>query len=110
MKDRDQCKVEFRTEKSFDNERRVYYRIVPSELPLLQRWFHNDWELLYHRYKYIDLIKEHYDPKEYIQEVLPLTTYGDVRRYLEETDKIIRKQRIEKLKNGDIWPDELDKV
>jgi hypothetical protein len=107
---RNQCKVEFRTEKYFDNKRRVYYRIVPSELPFWKRWFHNDWEPLYHRYEYIDSIKEHYDPKEYAQEVLPLTTYGDVRRYLEETDKIVRKQRIEKLKNGDIWPDELDKV
>jgi len=108
MNNRDQCKVEFKTENTYRRERCVYYRIVPSELPLLQRLFCNPWTTLYHaNSRYSTSVSESYTSREYVQEVLQLKTYGDVRRYLENADKIVRKAKVEQLEKGEIWPDEL---
>lgn len=111
MKYKDEYKVEFRTE-SYDyggkKERYVYYRIVPSELPLLRRWFSNPWMSMYRPYKWVADFDYRYEVKEYMDEILPLKTYGDVRRYLEAAKSTVRKRKLEQVANGEIWPDEVD--
>jgi hypothetical protein len=104
---KDEYKVQFMTREYYDDKRHVFWRIEPSELPLLQRLFRNPWRQLYRAYSYIDDYDYCYDAKEYMKEVTPLKTYGDVRKYMESAHIMIRKRRLQKIEKGEMWPDEL---
>ena len=89
--------------------RRVYYRAVPSELPLLKRIFCG-WmsypmfqcgksDKSYHLYEAFNLDEFHELSEK-------LKTWGDVCDYLEEQKRLAREKHDKLLKNGAIWPDE----
>lgn len=110
MKYKDEYKVEFKTvpvEYVAGSRRYIYYRIVPYQLSLLQRWFSNPWQQLYKPLAFVDAFSFEYSPKEYQDEVVPLKTYGDVRKYLVEARLAIKKRRAEKIEKCEIWPDEI---
>ena len=108
MKYKDEYKIEFELRKgAFDDQRYVFFRIVPSELPLLQRWFGNPWIQLYRDYKYVTAFKYTYDAKEYQEEVVPLKTYGDARRYINDARMRVRKKKLKEVERGERWPDEV---
>lgn len=108
-------KVEFKTAsllKLRRDNRKIYYRIVPSELGFFKRIFCNPWRQLYHAFTYVKGANIFYTVKEYNEEIKPLKTFGDVCDYLKEQNLIIEKtseklykEHLEAVANGEEWPD-----
>lgn len=92
--------------------RTVYYRIVPSELPLLQRLFFNQTKQVYHSYTHREGVCYLFDKKEYYELARKVKTYGDMCDYLAEEqvkiDKLnaLRREELKKLISEEKeWPD-----
>jgi len=104
----DDKKVQIRME-GIGDYRKVLYRVLPSELSLWNRWFHNEWHYLYHCYSFeCDLTRDDlYSVEEYIKEgISNLKTLGDVRAYLAKCDTTLKKRRFKLIEEGKLWPDE----
>ena len=100
-------------DRPYSDYRAVFYRVVPSELPLFKRWFCNPWRQFYHGLKLFSGTFDRYDKDRYYNEVAVLKTWGDVCDYLKEQDEIIgrsgkewEKERAKRIKNHEMWPDE----
>ena len=92
--------------------RKVYYRIVPSELPLLQRLFFNQTKQVYHSYTYTDGVSHFFNKKEYYELTRKVKTYGDMCDYLAKErvkiDKLnaLKRKELERLiAEEKEWPD-----
>lgn len=63
--------------------REVFYRILPSELPLLKRIFcRNPWRKFYYAMSATPTLGFYFDAKEYNTILKKLTTFGEVLDYL----------------------------
>lgn len=106
MKSKRDYKVEYKTEYVSTDLRWVYYRVVPSELPLLKRIFRNPWKRMFHPHSGgWPGFKMVYRPQEFLNEVSPLKTLGEVEDYLSRNRAEIESIREEGIRNGTIWPD-----
>lgn len=105
MKYLDNWKIEFASEKAFDDEYRyVYYRIDPSELNLFQRWFSNPWLKTYYHYAWgAGGLGDLWTPKRFMMELKPMTTYGEIRKYLEKQQAVNDKNEADRRARGEIW-------
>lgn len=104
----DDKKVQIRME-SMGDYRKILYRVLPSELSLWNRWFHNEWHYLYHCWmSEWDLTRDDlYSLDEYIKEgISNLKTLGDVRAYLAKCDTTLKKRKFKLIELGKMWPDE----
>lgn len=108
-------KVEIKLDNNpYANYREVYYRIAPSDIPPIRRWFCNPWKKFYHGLTLFSGAFYLYDIDRYYTEIANrIKTWGDVCDYLKNQDEIIEKSKREwreihdeKLKNHEIWPDE----
>ena len=99
-------KVQFEFDSNTSSEhRRIWWRVVPTELPLLKRWFSNDWNELYHAYKWVGGTDKLYSIDEYYKDVAPMKTVGDVLEYLNKQDVILQERHEKRIKAHEIWPD-----
>lgn len=87
--------------------REVFYRILPSELPLHKRIFcRNPWYKFYYAMLTQPTFGYYYNAKDYHTILRKLTTFGDVMDYLnKEKEKQIKRYN-RALENGKIWGDE----
>lgn len=83
-------KVEFSSEEltSPYKNRYLFYRIVPSELPLINRIFCNEWHKLYHSYSCINGRDFLFDVNEYYELIKPLKTLGEVKNFLRKQEQL----------------------
>lgn len=86
--------------------RRIWWRVLPSELPILKRWFFNQWNEMFHAYKYIGGRSESFTKDEYYNVIRPMKTVGEVLDYLRKQKVIIEERHDRKLNKHEIWPDE----
>lgn len=85
--------------------RRIWWRVKPSELPLLKRLFLNEWNELYHAYKWAGGTDKIYSIDEYYEDIAPMKTVGDVLEYLNKQDVIVQERHEIQIKKHEIWPD-----
>lgn len=83
--------------------RYYYYKIVPSELPLFQRWFKNPWHRI--NLACLDDWNPNISIKDYKEYIAPLRTYGDVRRLRENEWSKIKATRKRYEEHNIRWPD-----
>lgn len=82
--------------------RQVYYRIQPSELPLITRIFRNPWHPF--RRAVNGTWDCYYSAEIYNKCISKIKTLGDVRKYFEEEYTIFRKYT--ECYGDQLWPDE----
>jgi len=89
-------------------KRYVYFRIYPKDLSLFKRLFHNPWRQMFHAFNFLSGKNLLFSPKEYMNEIKPLQTLGDVRDYLTKQKNIINSRYVEEVNKGERWEDECD--
>lgn len=100
-------KVQYMLDSSTSSDyRRVWWRVLPSELPLLKRWFCNGWNEMFHAYSYFSGTSQFFSRKNYYEEIRPMNTVGEVLDYLRKQKVIIEDRHDRRLNNHEIWPDE----
>lgn len=99
-------KVEFQFDSNTSSDyRRIWWRVKPSELPLLKRLFSNEWNKLYRAYKWVGGTSYLYSIDDYYKDIAPMKTVGDVLEYLTKQDVIIQERHEKSIKEHEIWPD-----
>ena len=107
-------KVEFKTEKISPriDSRRIFYRIIPSELSWWKRKYCNSWAPMYHTTKFVGGTVNIFELQDYQDLIFPLKTYGEVIDFLAEqkeaADKLeaeLEAYRKERIARGEEWPD-----
>lgn len=90
-----------------DGYRYVYYRPLPSGLPLFQRWFMtNGWHSMYYQSKRFPSKRCYlFNKHEFYSIKKQLKTVGDVEKYLADEDAKMREYKNEKIANEEFWPD-----
>ena len=91
---------------SYKDLRKIYYRILPSELTWWQRLFCNKWQPFFHGYESVHGVGQFFDRHRYCKQIKPLQTYGDVDKYLREQATLIKTNREEAVMRGLIWDDQ----
>lgn len=87
--------------------REVFYRILPSELPLLKRIFcRNPWRKFYYAMCTQPTFGHYYSAKDYNTILKKLTTFGEVLDYLSKESKKQKERYAEAMEKGEIWGDE----
>lgn len=87
--------------------REVFYRILPSELPLLKRIFcRNPWRKFYYAMSAIPSLGYCFSAKDYKNILKKLVTFGEVQDYLSKEKEKQRKLYKKALEKGEIWGDE----
>lgn len=101
--------VEFTTEGTYDyNKRKVFYRVLPSELSLWDRVFNNKWVQLYRpSEKSVIGFTYLYTVKDYQDEIAPLNRLYEVERYIQESKQKISDLKTTKYLKGEIWYDQV---
>ena len=101
-KPKEDCRIKLSWE-SNGSYRYYYYKIVPSELPFFKRIFKNPWRRI--EKECLDDWNPCFSIREYKEYIVPMQTYGDVKRFEDkEWEKIkARRKRYEELNVR--WPD-----
>ena len=103
-------RVQFKTESAYGpgNKRKVFYRVVPSELNLWDKIFNNKWTELFHPSEKALLgFTFLYTPDEYRREIDGMHWLSQVEEYLESTRVEISRIKTAKYFRGEIWYDEV---
>lgn len=103
IKDLDNYNIEFRLKNYSMGYRQILWKIVPSELGIWDRLFHNPWRILYRScYRELtDLFKA-----RHWKDVRQLTTYRDIMEYQAQEEEKARKVLQHDVELGVAWGDE----
>ena len=99
------CPIELGWDNDNDN-RRLFYRVVPSKLPFWKRVFNNPWK----QFKHIQgsYLSQWYSIERFWKDIKPLETLRDAEEYVEEQRRLVKEKREFIARQGIMWPDDLN--
>ena len=103
IKDLDNHNIEFRFQNHSTGYRQILWRIVPSELGIWDRLFHNPWRVLY-RACYRELTS--FFKAKHWKDARELTTYRAIMEYQAQEEEKARKALQRDVELGVAWGDE----
>lgn len=98
-------KVEFGGDENRDC-RRIYYRMVPSQLTWWQQWFCNPWHQFYHAQG--NTLSQWFTIEQFWKDIKPITTVRDAIEYNNNQNAVVKGKRDMLVKKGWLWPEDLN--
>ena len=98
----DDYHIEFRWERFVGSDRLIFFRIKPSEIPFLKRLFCNPWHPV--KYALGDDWGKIFGVNQFMTQIKPLKTIGDIKAYQKSQWEIIKRNRGQYYE----WPKDLN--